>query len=39
MLVDTKNNLPTRVGFRFLEGDGGKITGKVRIAKRSGEII
>ncbi len=32
--VDPKTNLPTRVGYRFIEG--GR---KVRYAKRSGEII
>lgn len=38
-LMDTKNNVPTRVGYRFLLDDQNKITGKVRIGKKSGEII
>lgn len=33
-LLDPKDNKPTRVGFKVLEG--GK---KVRVAKRSGEVI
>jgi large subunit ribosomal protein L24 len=39
MLMDTKNNMPTRVGFEVLRGDDGKITGKVRVSKKSGESI
>jgi len=38
-LMDTKNNTPTRVGFQNLHNDEGRITGKVRISKKSGEII
>ena len=33
-LLDPKTNKPTRVGFKFIEGDR-----KVRFAKRSGEVI
>jgi len=33
MLVDPKTNLPTRIGYKFVEGK------KVRYAKRSGEIL
>ncbi len=33
MLVDPKTNLPTRIGFRFEQGQ------KVRYAKRSGDPI
>jgi large subunit ribosomal protein L24 len=32
--IDPKTKLPTRVGFRLIEGDR-----KVRFAKRSGEIL
>jgi large subunit ribosomal protein L24 len=32
--LDPKDNKPTRVGFRLIDG-----TRKVRYAKRSGEII
>jgi large subunit ribosomal protein L24 len=38
-LIDTRNNVPTRVGYRLLTDDQGKVTGKVRIGKKSGEII
>jgi large subunit ribosomal protein L24 len=38
-LMDTKNNTPTRVGYRTLENDQGHVTGKVRISKKSGEMI
>jgi len=38
-LMDTRNNTPTRVGYRTLRNDHGQITGKVRISKKSGEII
>jgi large subunit ribosomal protein L24 len=38
-LMDTKNNMPTRVGFRTLENDQGQVSGKVRISKKTGEMI
>ncbi len=38
-LMDTKNNTPTRIGYRTLQNDQGQITGKVRISKKSGEMI
>jgi large subunit ribosomal protein L24 len=38
-LMDTKNNTPTRVGYRTLQNDQGQITGKVRFSKKSGEMI
>jgi large subunit ribosomal protein L24 len=38
-LMDTKNNTPTRVGYRTLHNDQGLASGKVRISKKSGEII
>lgn len=39
MLMDTKANQPTRVGFHTVRNDAGKISGKVRISKKSGESI
>lgn len=38
MLEDPKTKEPTRVGYKFIEGKGGKQT-KVRYAKKSGEVI
>jgi large subunit ribosomal protein L24 len=38
-LMDTRNNTPTRVGCRIMQNDRGQITGKVRISKKSGEMI
>lgn len=38
-LMDTRNNTPTRVSFKTIQNDQGKITGKVRISKKSGEMI
>ena len=36
-LIDPRDDLPTRVGFRFVEKDG--VRRRVRFAKRSGESI
>lgn len=38
MLEDPKTKEPTRVGYKFIEGKGGKQT-KVRYANKSGEVI
>ncbi|MCK4857442.1 MAG: 50S ribosomal protein L24 [candidate division Zixibacteria bacterium] len=38
-LMDVKNNMPTRVGFHFLRNEEGKLSGKMRISKKSGEVI
>jgi large subunit ribosomal protein L24 len=38
-LMDTRNNTPTRVGYKTIQNDQGQITGKVRISKKSGEMI
>ncbi len=36
--VDPKDGGPTRIGFKFVEGEDGKMK-KVRFAKKSGEVI
>ncbi len=38
-LVDVKNDMPTRVGFHFVRNENDEITGKVRISKKSGEVL
>ena len=38
-LMDVKNNQPTRVGYHLVRNDAGKVTGKVRISKKSGEVL
>lgn len=39
MLIDPKSNEPTRVSFRVLSDKGKAARQRVRIAKKSGEII
>jgi len=39
MLVDTRSNTPTRVGYRLIEDKEKKTFNKVRISNKSGEII
>jgi large subunit ribosomal protein L24 len=38
-LIDVKNDMPTRVGFHFVRDENEKITDKVRISKKSGEVL
>ena len=38
-LMDVKNSQPTRVGFHIVRDDSGQVTGKVRISKKSGEVL
>ena len=38
-LLDVKNDVPTRVGFHFIRNDKNEITAKVRISKKSGEVL
>jgi large subunit ribosomal protein L24 len=38
-LVDVKNDMPTRVGFHFIRNENDEITDKVRISKKSGEVL
>lgn len=38
-LIDVKNNIPTRVGFHLVRNEEGQITDKVRISKKSGEVL
>lgn len=39
MLMEGRHNQPTRVGFEVLKDDNGKVTGKVRVSKKTGESI
>ena len=39
MLMDTKATVSTRVGYHVVRDDNGKITGKLRISKKSGESL
>lgn len=39
MLYDSRASMATRAGFHFIRDDAGKVTSKVRISKKSGEII
>ncbi len=39
MLMDTKAGEATRVGFKQITNEAGKIVDKVRISKRSGDVI
>lgn len=38
-LIDVKNDMPTRVGFHFVRNENDEITDKVRISKKSGEVL
>lgn len=38
-LLDVKNNVPTRVGYHLVRNEAGEVTGKVRISKKSGEVL
>ena len=39
MLIDPKQGVPTRIGSRVLQGSGKKSRNRVRVAKKSDEII
>ena len=38
-LMDVKNNQATRVGYHLMKNDQGEVTGKIRVSKKSGEVI
>lgn len=37
MIIDSTDNKPTRVGYKFIEKDGKKV--KIRVSKRTGQEI
>lgn len=39
MLIDPKSNLPVRVGTKVLTSEGKKSRQRVRVSKKSGEIV
>lgn len=39
MLMDTKANQPTRVGYHIVRSEDGRVSSKLRISKKSGENI
>lgn len=39
MLMDSKAGQATRVGFEYLRDDKGRVTSKVRVSKKTGEVI
>lgn len=38
-LIDVKNDMPTRVGFHFIRNEKDEITAKIRVSKKSGEVL
>lgn len=39
MLMDSKAGQATRVGFEYHRDDNGRVTAKVRVSKKTGEVI
>ncbi len=39
MLMDGKAGQATRVGFHYLRDDKGRVTDKVRVSKKTGEVV
>jgi large subunit ribosomal protein L24 len=39
MLMDGKAGQATRVGFHYLRDDNGRVTDKVRVSKKTGEVV
>ncbi len=39
MLMDGKAGQATRVGFHYLRDDRGRVTDKVRVSKKTGEVV
>jgi large subunit ribosomal protein L24 len=38
-LMDVRNHQPTRVGYHYIRNEDGEVTAKVRVSRKSGEVV